>query len=1658
MNDNSSGYKTASGSGYNVASGRGPGSQNPMESVFDAAASTKLEEGSYDEIIEDFNGFLHKIKHDDEKIRQGAMGSSSKAKLLEDNTEQAIFIKRIPANPPPGSDKNYTAKLNLFKNEAIITCQYGSKGRYLSTGMFIGKDEQGNLCLVTEFYAGDDLKDHIERGEYRQDTGACKFIIRGLLEGLVELHDQGVIHRDLKPENIKVVRETGKPVILDFGLAVHKTGLKESKLMMAGTFGYSAPELQDGSGRDATFASDIYSVGVIFVEMLTPDFDHSKEKFGDSLNKGIEDLDKNNATLFKNFILKCLKENPEDRFQTADEALEEFICIVSAAHNEFRKKCVFPYWDDGKIDPKELEALRELRKQSGVTKDEFSNDLVSAKATYDAFCKEVEESLKDGGSKNREYLINLAREKSGQPILLKDFNRIVEEQRAKLLSSNLEDDQKKAIRKALRPKTRRKVYAAAAGFAVILFVLLLSIFQSKEDFVIPKDVMARNALLFQASKTGNALYVSRLLKAGVFVNTRDSSGATALFGAVEVGALPTVDTLLNHKADVNIADKQGWTPLFMAAMRGNASIVERLIQNGADVGAVDKRGQPVISLALKSGHDNVVQVMLRHMPHQDIERQYDVLLANTSSEKTRKYLIEAKEKIAQIKTSIEEDNVNHLTAALAYRFNRDLNYTDSTGKTWVHVAAANGSFKCLDYLLSQNMDVNARDSLGQTPIFLASQSGSMDMVRALVLKGADIQIENAEGKTFLSLIKSKDIRKFVIDRMYADSLFVKISQKGDQDEMNRYIGEGAHVDAKDSRSNTALAYAVQRKDLKTMKFLMSKGARINDSFEKGNTLMHFAAATGDVDVMSELLAAHADYNTQNAAGETPLMVAINNRKWGAVNLLLAQKELSLAAVDKNMNNMMHYAANSGVVDLVKKMSAAKVDVNVYNKEHRNPLHLAAMAGVLESVQLLEEMGVSLGAKDAYGKKPVDYARVPQVKKFLYDNEHKNDLIFDAVRKKNYKQVQEFIASGAKVNGADKQGTPLLHLAVSRDTLLMALLLNNGAMVDATDAKNESALFTAVRMKSVDAVKCLVKHGAKVDNLSWDNNSAMHIAAAGDDVNIMSALLVAKANFNIKNGAGQTPLMVALGGRKWKAVDLLLSQKGISVSDVDGDKNNIMHYAAASGNVALMEKLSSKVTANAYNKEGKSPMHLAAAVGSLDGVRLLERAGVPLNVRDAYGKKPVDYARVPQVKKFLFDNEYKNELIFDAVKSKNVKAILEYLNYGAKINNVDSKGIPLLHFAVAKDSTVLSLLLNKGANVNAVDGNMETALFKAVRMRSWEAIKCLVAHGADTRRSNVNGEKIGHIAAATKDTDIAKWALSHVSVNDVDSKQETPLFIAVRNNDINMADYLMKRGVNSKRANSRGQTAMTVVENAASAHVANVTFRDERFLASMAKDDLKHAPFYLKLGADIDAVDQSSNTATCLAAQNDAVNRLKFLEKYNADMNKECRSLTPLGWAVQLNQKKAIKQLVETKSVVTTLLQSNGNTPLHMAVLGGKTDIVNMILRRADVNAPDRDGKPALVVAIEGNQINMTKLLLDRGAHQGWRDSNGDSPIHLAARRGASSEIVKALISHGANVEARNNDGDDPLDIVEETNNEAAYEEIYDAHSWGFWKWVKHLFR
>jgi len=159
------------------------------------------------------------------------------------------------------------------------------------------------------------LMEYVDGVNLRQLLGARKLspeealaIVPPLCEALQFAHERGIVHRDIKPENLLLDKE-GRVKIADFGIA-KMLGADAAEEQAAGTPGYMAPEQKETPQRVDSRA-DIYSIGVVFYEMLTGEL--PADKLQPPSRKVQVDV------RIDEIVLRALEKAPELRFQTATE-------------------------------------------------------------------------------------------------------------------------------------------------------------------------------------------------------------------------------------------------------------------------------------------------------------------------------------------------------------------------------------------------------------------------------------------------------------------------------------------------------------------------------------------------------------------------------------------------------------------------------------------------------------------------------------------------------------------------------------------------------------------------------------------------------------------------------------------------------------------------------------------------------------------------------------------------------------------------------------------------------------------------------------------------------------------------------------------------------------------------------------------------------------------------------------------------------------------------------------------------------------------------------------------------------------------------------------------------------------------------------------------
>ncbi len=187
--------------------------------------------------------------------------------------------------------------------------------------------QNDQFFMVMELLEGDTLKVYLNsyrtRGQ-RIPLGDIIRILLDVLEGLGYAHKEGITHRDIKPANILLTKR-GQAVVTDFGIAqiVGGTQYTVSGALM-GTLNYMAPE-QGLEGRGDS-RSDLYSLGIVFYEMLTGRTPFDADTPLAILLKHLNDplplprkIEPSIPESLERVVLKVLAKQPDDRYQAADE-------------------------------------------------------------------------------------------------------------------------------------------------------------------------------------------------------------------------------------------------------------------------------------------------------------------------------------------------------------------------------------------------------------------------------------------------------------------------------------------------------------------------------------------------------------------------------------------------------------------------------------------------------------------------------------------------------------------------------------------------------------------------------------------------------------------------------------------------------------------------------------------------------------------------------------------------------------------------------------------------------------------------------------------------------------------------------------------------------------------------------------------------------------------------------------------------------------------------------------------------------------------------------------------------------------------------------------------------------------------------------------------
>jgi cytohesin len=409
---------------------------------------------------------------------------------------------------------------------------------------------------------------------------------------------------------------------------------------------------------------------------------------------------------------------------------------------------------------------------------------------------------------------------------------------------------------------------------------------------------------------------------------------------------------------------------------------------------------------------------------------------------------------------------------------------------------------------------------------------------------------------------------------------------------------------------------------------------------------------------------------------------------------------------------MHDAAQRGDLALLRDLLRAHPEqINALDQGDppRAPLHHAVRQFQYRSVQFLLEHGADANVRDGRGRTALHlaatlkYAAVfPLLFKHKADVNAKDDFsstpLCEAVISGDLEGVRALLARKADPNIAQRTGqTPLHEAAVRGHEEIAAVLLQHKADLNAGGILAGPPLESATRYPRI--MDRMIAKGADVNKQDAAGRTALHVATFNGRPEAVALLLKRKADVEIKDNDGLTPLMWAVKERRTEIANLLRRAGAIDPTPKDLALAGSIHEAAGTGN---LRKVKLQIAADPKKVDARSP----------------STGGTPLH---------------------------------DAASGGRTAVVQFLLEKNAQIDARDSGGGTPLHEAARagrRGAAVAALLLERGADANAQDAAGHTPLHNAVVINATETVRTLLAHKADPSIRAKDGKLPEDFAAGT----------------------------------------------------------------------------------------------------------------------------------------------------------------------------------------------------------------------------------------------------------------------------------------------------------------------
>ena len=352
------------------------------------------------------------------------------------------------------------------------------------------------------------------------------------------------------------------------------------------------------------------------------------------------------------------------------------------------------------------------------------------------------------------------------------------------------------------------------------------------------------------------------------------------------------------------------------------------------------------------------------------------------------------------------------------------------------------------------------------------------------------------------------------------------------------------------------------------------------------------------------------------------------------------------------------------------------------------------------------------------------------------------------------------------DSAEPPMTPRVAAAVGDLAGLSSLLSKENTTPEKRQATLNNIFRLATESGHTHIVEFLLAEGAEINN---GTTTALHYAVQNGHRDLIEILLARGADVNARDGAGQTPIDIALSRYRKEIVELLLSKGAVmNISSI--------HVAAQIDDLARVKAfLGEGADINIADDRGFTPLHHAIQGAHKELAEFLIAKGADVNAKDKWGYTPLYYA----------------------IWNEDVNTVKAIVTKGADVSLTAEEDYPPIYYVVwSEDLDTVKLLVAKGAKFDVKVLDDRTAFHYAVSQGSKEIVEFFVSEGIDIPRL--------YLSACMGDLVSIKDLVEQGA--DINSKDElgwTPLYWAASMGQTDVAEFLIGMGANFIAASENG---------------------------------------------------------------------------------------------------------------------------------------------------------------------------------------------------------------------------------------------------------------